>query len=243
MRNRDFLFVGDPHGRLPEILAYIAREHADAGVVVLLGDLDLAGPLDTAIQTLPDSMEVAYIPGNHDYDQTRFYDHLLGSPGRAINLDGRTHTLQGVRVGGLGGHFRKKVWMPPAPAKFNSRIEYERVLASQKKSGIPQDWRQGMPRHALAAIWPEDIEQLKTLGADLLITHEAPSTHRHGFPVLDEIARTMGATMIVHGHHHERYDSRLECGTQVLGVGEAGVVRWNEKDGVLDEASLLKGHI
>lgn len=240
MQNRDFLFVGDPHGRLPEILAFIAREHGDAGTVILLGDLDLDSPLETTIQTLPESMDVAYIPGNHDYDQPEFYDHLLGSPGRAINLDARTCTLEGIQVGGLGGHFRRKVWEPPAPPKFNAKSEYERVLASQKKSGTPTEWRQGMPRHALAAIWPEDVEQMKTLSANVLVTHEAPSIHRHGFPVLDDVAQAMGATTIVHGHHHERYDGRLECGIDVLGVGEAGIVRWNSDEGVLAEASLLR---
>ncbi|MGZ5802336.1 MAG: metallophosphoesterase family protein, partial [Burkholderiaceae bacterium] len=50
------------------------------------------------------------IPGNHDTDETRHYDHLFGSTLADRNLHGRIETIAGVRIAGLGGVFRTKVW-------------------------------------------------------------------------------------------------------------------------------------
>jgi predicted phosphodiesterase len=42
--------------------------------------------------------------------------------------------------------------------------------------------------------------------ADILVTHEAPGAHRHGFEVLDALALMMRAKLLMHGHHHEPVD-------------------------------------
>jgi hypothetical protein len=43
------------------------------------------------------------------------------------------------------------------------------------------------------AIWREDIEALAAQRADVLVTHEAPSSHPSGVAVIDALARRMGA--------------------------------------------------
>ena len=57
--------------------------------------------------------------------------------------------------------------------------------------------------------------------ADVLITHEAPSSHRSGAAILDDLARSMGARLIVHGHHHIGYRATAADGLQVQGVAAA----------------------
>lgn len=54
---------------------------------------------------------------------------------------------------------------------------------------------------------------------DILLTHEAPGCHPHGFSVLDEYAFEAGAKLIIHGHHHEDYSGRIKGGIRVLGLG------------------------
>ena len=72
-----------------------------------------------------------------------------------------------------------------------------------------------------AAIWPEDIEALTALRADILVTHEAPSSHPAGNAVMDGLARAMGARMIVHGHHHVASHAWAHDGLRVMGVASA----------------------
>ena len=71
------------------------------------------------------------------------------------------------------------------------------------------------------------MEQLATLQADILITHEAPGCHEHGFKALDSLARHMGLRMTVHGHQHDNIDSSAHWDTQgfqSFGVGLRGVM-------------------
>jgi len=51
-----------------------------------------------------------------------------------------------------------------------------------------------------------------------LVTHEAPSSHPAGNAALDELARAMGARLIVHGHHHVNYRAVAPEGLRALGV-------------------------
>ena len=73
------------------------------------------------------------------------------------------------------------------------------------------------------------MEQLATLQADILITHEAPGYHEHGFKALDTLARRMGVRMTVHGHQHYCINSSArwaEQGFESYGVGLRGVMAW-----------------
>ena len=64
------------------------------------------------------------------------------------------------------------------------------------------------------------------LRADILVTHEAPGYHPHGFSILDTLAQSMGAQLVVHGHHHDALDSSARWGPQgfsSFGVGLRGI--------------------
>jgi hypothetical protein len=131
----------------------------------------------------------------------------------------------GTRIGGLGGVFRGAVWYPKdrqAP-KFRNREEHVRITPRQDR------WQGGVHLKHWSSIYPEEVEQLAALQADILITHEAPSYHEHGFHELDELARRMGVRMTVHGHQHDNIDSSArwaEQGFESYGVGLRGVMTW-----------------
>lgn len=70
--------------------------------------------------------------------------------------------------------------------------------------------------------FPEDLARLSEMRAHVLVTLEAPESHRHGFRVIGDLARAMGARLLVHGHHHERYETAIEGGIRVVGLGMSG---------------------
>jgi hypothetical protein len=45
--------------------------------------------------------------------------------------------------------------------------------------------------------------QFDGLHADVLITHEAPDHHLHGFAAITRLAETLGIKAAFHRHHHE----------------------------------------
>ncbi len=54
----------------------------------------------------------------------------------------------------------------------------------------------------------------------LLVIHEAPSSHRHGFEALELLAKDLGVRMVIQDHHHEDYRSTIYYGMiEVIGVG------------------------
>ncbi|MDF2095977.1 metallophosphoesterase family protein [Aquibaculum arenosum] len=208
------LFYGDPHGQWRPLLAACKEERPDA--VVILGDCDLAQPLSEAIAPLLEAeVPVHWIPGNHDSDRSNWFDHLFhgGVPG---NLHGRTTEVAGTRIAGLGGTFRASVWHPHGSedSRFHAPQEYLAHLREQRLLD-------GRERLAETVIFPSIYDDLANESAQVLVTHEAPSCHRHGFEELDLLAETMGAMLIVHGHHHEDYEARLPSGIQVIGLGRA----------------------
>jgi predicted phosphodiesterase len=78
-----------------------------------------------------------------------------------------------------------------------------------------------------SSIYPDELEQLAEQQADILITHEAPGYHEHGFAPLDELARRMGVRMTVHGHQHDNIDSSARWAEQrfeSFGVGLRGLM-------------------
>jgi hypothetical protein len=140
------------------------------------------------------------------------------------NLHGRVVTLPcGTRMGGLGGIFRGAVWYPkdPQAPKFRNREAHTDQTPSQDR------WQGGVPLKHWSSIYPDDVAQLAMLQADILITHEAPGYHEHGFHELDELARRMGVHTTVHGHQHDCIDSSARWAAQGFrsyGVGLRGVM-------------------
>jgi len=210
------LFCGDPHGDFRAIIRAVEIYAPQA--VILLGDFNLERSLDQELAAILNKTEVWFIPGNHDTDQERWYDNLFGSKLSDRNLHGRVVEIDGRRVAGLGGVFRKKIWLPPAEPKFPSREDLLYIC------GRGERWRGGIPRKHHATIFWQDYEALWHQQADILVTHEAPSCHRFGFRIFDQLAEVMGIKLAFHGHHHEHYSATI-CDGRVLvhGVGEAGV--------------------
>jgi hypothetical protein len=89
------------------------------------------------------------------------------------NLHGRVAVVDGVRIAGLGGVFRGQVWTPPADWLYESAKEFT------ARCGRSNRWRDGLPRKHRSSIFPEDYFRLVSQRADILVTHEAPSTRIH----------------------------------------------------------------
>jgi predicted phosphodiesterase len=211
----DIALFGDTHGDRKAV-----EEAVSAGVApvsVFLGDFDLARPLDEELSPLIEAgSDVWWVHGNHDADTPEWYDFVFSSALADRNLSGRVVDIGGYRFAGLGGVFRNKVWNPRSdePPGFSTR---KQMLKADPKA----KWRDGLPMRHRATIFPEDVQTLSRQRADILVMHEAPTSHRYGFGKLDELAADMGVKLVVHGHHHEPYEGRLPNGTKVIGMGQA----------------------
>jgi predicted phosphodiesterase len=213
------LFCGDPHGHFGHIFEAV-RAHQPAAIV-LLGDVQAQEPLEMALRPIVDRTEVWWIHGNHDTDSNVDYDNLFGSSLAHRNLHGRVVEIAGVRIAGLGGIFRRQVWYPPDRPRYSSA---EVFLA---QCGKGNRWRGGLSRKHHSSIFPSDYDSLLQERADVLVTHEAPSCHPHGFAVIDNLAVRLGAEVAYHGHHHEHIeydkDDAERLGFRPFGVAYCGI--------------------
>jgi len=208
------LFYGDPHGNWKPLLKACADDQPDG--VVILGDCDLVRPLSAEVAPLLKAgIPLYWIAGNHDSDREEWFANLFQG-GVDTNLNGRVVDVGGVRIGGLGGIFQEAIWHPElgSESHFRAPAHYVEHLARQ-------NLLDGRERLSETAIFPDIYDNLANLSADVLVTHDAPSCHRHGFEELDILAEAMGVRLIVHGHHHEAYEAKLESGIQVIGVNRA----------------------
>lgn len=211
-------FCGDVHGHFEHIIDAVT-EHAPAAIV-LLGDIQAQKPLEQELAAILDDTEVWFIHGNHDTDSPADHDNLFGSALAHRNLHGRVVEVAGVRIAGLGGIFRGQVWRPPELSNFTSAEDFA------SRQGAGNRWREGLTLKHRSSIFPDQFDRLAKLRADVLVTHEAPSVHPHGFEALDELARKMRAHTTFHGHHHDSIDysahwSRM--GHKAYGVGFCGI--------------------
>lgn len=223
----NIIFVGDVHREWDTVARGIAAMARPPEAVVLLGDLQCEAPLDDHTAPLLDAgIEVHWIFGNHDNDGGPEMWHNMANPARnprtaAGALHATVRDIGGIRIAGLGGTFRHRVWGPPDAPRIRRRAELQDDLR-----GLGPQWRQEQLdalHHSLttSAIWPEDWHALAEQRADILVTHEAPCSHPQGAPVLAELARAMGAKLIIHGHHHVNYRAVADDGLRAMGVGAA----------------------
>jgi len=211
---RPLVFAGDPPRHFAPILRACAA--LPPGTLVLLGDCDLPAPLAQVMApVLSAGWDVRWILGNHDTETEAAFDHLTGAAG---DIGLHVAELCGLRVAGLPGVFRPRVWLPrpeEGEASFFGRAAFQAALRPGEL------WRGGLPLWHRDTIFPEDFKQLATESFDVLVTHEAPSSHPHGFAVIDDLAAACGARLIVHGHHHQSYSATLPNGVHVRGLGIA----------------------
>ncbi|KPV39939.1 hypothetical protein AN478_07005 [Thiohalorhabdus denitrificans] len=231
------LFVGDPHGEFGPVFDRAAELGPEA--IILLGDQ--APESDGLLALLEKVAPVYYILGNHDTDTVRegpedepaypYLERHLAELPRDRDLTGRVVTLGGYRVAGLGGIFRSKVWEPQ-----KNGVRYETRQRCRRDTPRHTRYRNGPPAKQWSSIWPEDYAALERQQAHILVTHEAPESHHHGYRELGDLARTMGVRAHVHGHHHTGYQARIEGGVLVTGTAVPGQ---DGAKGVVTQARVL----
>ena len=171
-------------------------------------------------------MPVRWIAGNHDKESKLWHDHLFENYPEG-NLGSLGIWLGGMHIAGLGGVFKERIWYPrthSAQPLFPNRVAYMRSLPRASR------WRSGLPLKMRDTIFPDDVEKLRALRADVLVTHEAPSTHRFGFVEIDRAAELCRARIVVHGHHHRSVTGLLPTGVKVRGLAKAEVLRLRLED-------------
>jgi predicted phosphodiesterase len=209
------VLAGDPHGNFAPILRACAARAP--GALILLGDCELRVPLRRQLAPLfALGWAVHWILGNKDAETAVAFDNLAADFPEG-DIGGRVIEVGGLRIAGLGGVFKPRIWDPGAdePPGFATRDAFLASLDAR------EHWRGGLPLWHRDSIFPEDFAELAQQCFDVLIAHEAPSSHRHGFAVIDRLAEAGAARLIVHGHHHESYTARLPNGIDVRGLAVA----------------------
>jgi predicted phosphodiesterase len=212
--SKKILFAGDPHGNFRPLINAVHRHKPKA--VVLLGDYDLETPLENPLQEIIGQTEIWWIAGNHDFETPDKHRNLFHSALADKGLHLKVTDVAGIRIAGLGGIFLGRVWYPPQMPKWVNKQQYINAQRMHIRMG-------GMPLKYQGAIWHDEFHALGQLKADILVTHEAPGSHKHGFQAIGELASTMGVKQIFHGHLHENYAKVIKHNIQVFGVANAAV--------------------
>ena len=130
------VFIGDIHQMWNKVERGLATLPVLPRAAVILGDVQCDKPLDVLAEPLLSrGIAVHWIFGNHDNDGGPGMWHFLTSPDHnpvtaAKSLHSRVTMVEGVRIAGLGGTFRPRIWEPPAPPRLHGREE------------LPEDVRQ-----------------------------------------------------------------------------------------------------
>ena len=217
------IVFGDPHGDFRPVKRMASEIDRDSPpLCIFMGDYDLEVQMDVALRPLTDlGCRILFITGNHEADRENWYRNVFDSDLAEGCIDTKVVEIDGVRIAGLGGVFKGRIWNPNDGRgwqKFRSRDAF---LYSKPSSR----WEGGVPLGLRAAIFPEDYDALSELEADVLVTHEAPTSHRYGFSEIDTLAEVMGVKAIIHGHHHEAYEGEIDGGIKVFGTGKADTLR------------------
>jgi predicted phosphodiesterase len=256
------LFLGDVHSHFDHVEKAIDTAKIKPKAVVFLGDVEAPIPFEDCIEgILKRDVEVYWIRGNHDTDTDENWSNLHGSMDR--NIDGRIVAVDGLRIAGLGGVFRGEVWHPEVDSgkpTHRNYAEYERWIRSNRNlkqrltkkdlvqlQAVPEQkhWaanvldasRTGKLLKHRSTIWPDTYEKLADMRADILLTHEAPSCHPHGFETIDLLARQMGVRAAFHGHHHDCLDYIDAMGFRAYGVGFCGITSFDPKTGLVENVA------
>lgn len=221
------VFIGDIHQQWDRIERGLSQLKIAPNAAVILGDVQCERPLDLeAAPLLRRGIAVHWIFGNHDNDGgPGMWHNLTAAEPNPLTAERTLHAkvelIDGLRIAGLGGTFRPRIWEPPSSPRLRFRSQLPADVREMARGWRPEHIDALVHSLATTAIWPEDYEYLATQRADVLVTHEAPSSHPAGSTALDALARAMGARLIVHGHHHVNYLATAEDGLQALGVAAA----------------------
>jgi predicted phosphodiesterase len=248
--------LGDVHSHFVHIEQAIDAAVVKPTAVIFLGDIEAPIPFEDCIEgILRRDVQVFWIRGNHDTDTQENWDNLQGSMAR--NIDGKVITVDDIRVAGLGGVFRGEVWhqgVNDGKPSYSSYANYERALRIDRRikqrlskqdllqlqdvpsprstADLQDTYRAGKLLRAHSTIFPNAYEEIGRQQADILVTHEAPSCHPHGFDAIDVLARKMGVKTLFHGHHHDCLDysdAFNAMGFKAFGIGFCGISSWDPK--------------
>lgn len=212
--SKKILFAGDPHGNFEPLIAAVKQHKPEA--VILLGDYDLDKPLEEFLDEIIDLTQIWWIAGNHDFETPDKHRYLFHSSLAQNNLHLKVTHIAGIRIAGLSGIFLGRVWYPPKAPKWTAKHHF---INAQR----PQIRNHDLPLKYQCAIWHDEFQQLAQLKADILVTHEAPGSHKYGFSVIGDLAASMGVKHIFHGHLHENYTKTIKQNIQVIGVANSTV--------------------
>lgn len=248
--------LGDVHGNFDHIAKAIDAAAIKPAAVMFLGDIEAPIPLwECCADIEARGVEWLWVIGNHDTDSQENFANVSDAKSMAHNIDGRVIAIDGVRVAGLGGIFRGEVWHPdldggkPTHKTYDAYAKWIRTNRNLKQRLSKKDlvrmqdvplkghWdanvldasRAGKLLKHHSSIFHVDYERLADQKADLLLTHEAPSCHPHGFAQIDLLAKIMGAT-VFHGHHHDALDYSRQfdaLGCRAYGVGFCGIASFD----------------
>ncbi len=213
-QNYRILFAGDPHGDFNPLIAAVHEHKPEA--VVLLGDYDLEMPLEHYLQEIVGLTEIWWIAGNHDFLSPSKYRNLFHSGLADKGLHLKVVEIAGIRIAGLSGIFLGRVWYPPRPPIWMDKLDY----LNSRKNTVRDN---SISLKYQSAIWHNEFETLKSLKADILVSHEAPGSHKYGFSAISDLAVAMGVKNIFHGHLHENYSCIIKNNINVFGVADKSV--------------------
>lgn len=211
---KQILFAGDPHGNFEPLISAVKQHSPKA--VVLLGDYDLDKPLEKCLEEIVDLTQIWWIAGNHDFETPDKHRYLFHSMLADNHLHLKVCEIAGLRIAGLSGIFLGRVWYPPKTPKWAAKHQFLNAQTTQTR-------HYDLPLKYQSAIWHDEFHALADLKADILVTHEAPGSHKHGFSVIGELAHDMGVKLIFHGHLHENYRKVIKHNIQVIGVANSTV--------------------
>lgn len=252
--------LGDVHSHFEHIEQALDITKIKPVAVIFLGDLECPIPLEECIEgILKRDVEVYWIIGNHDTDCQENWDNLSSPESMARRINGKVFSVDGIRVAGLGGVFRGEAWhegIEGGRPSFASYAEYEKAIRNERNlkqrlsrqdlvqmQAVPSrqgaadlldSYRAGKLLKHRSTIFPDTYEDLAHQKADILVTHEAPSCHPHGFGAIDVLARKMGVKALFHGHQHDCLDYSLTfdpMGFHAHGVGFCGISSWDPMTG------------
>lgn len=145
---------------------------------------------------------------------------------------------------------RWKLYRQQAKASMNADDwkQYQKNVAEGWVPNLPMPALEGKALTHKSSIFYENYIELYGQQADILVTHEAPSCHRHGFKVIDSLAQSMKVKHAFHGHHHDCLDyseHEAKLGFKPHGVGLRGVTNLHGnviKAGQLDDQRKDRGN-
>lgn len=130
------VFVGDIHQQWQQVERGLAALDELPRAAILLGDMECDQPLDRLTAPLLDCrIAVRWIFGNHDNDGgPEMWANLVEPPRNPRTAPGALHgkvvEIAGLRVAGLGGTFRPRIWQPPDPPRLSRRAQLPQDLAT-----------------------------------------------------------------------------------------------------------------